>query len=101
MSQWLYDYRITPRGFEIYLFGFLTVYILPPQNIVAASIVYGLWGGLDYGSHSFNTLSMGNRLRSKWVLVEKRRGVRFFAITPKNPNGFVRDVARLAAAAAS
>jgi hypothetical protein len=90
--QWLFDYKVTARGLEIYLVGFLTVYILRPKNLVSAQVVYGMFGGFDYGSNSFNTIALGNRFRTTWVLVKKRWWPNFLAITPKNPKEFAREL---------
>ena len=88
MFGWLWEYYVTPAGFEIRLFRFLLIYRLAKQSIVSVRIVTGL-GNLDFGSHPWNTVSLGNRPRLKWVLVEKKCWPRFLGITPNNPEQFI------------
>ncbi len=50
---------------------------------------------IKFGSYPWNRIALGNRLRGTWVLVEKRWWPRFLAITPDDPETFVREIERL------
>jgi hypothetical protein len=92
MSGLLWEYYATPAGFEVRLFRLLLIYRLRKENIVDAHIIDGMFNFLALfrlGGHPWNTISMGNRLRRRWVLLEKRGWPRFLAITPNNPEEFV------------
>jgi hypothetical protein len=93
MSGLLWEYYATPEGFEVRLFRLVLIYRLRRENIVAAHIIDGMFNFaavFKLGGHPWNILSMGNRLRRRWVLLEKRRWPRFLGITPDNPDEFVR-----------
>jgi hypothetical protein len=94
--MWMvFDYFATSQGIEVRLFRTFTVYRLRRTNIVAAHLVEGMLNFRDLvrlGSHPWNTISMGNRWRKKWVMVEKRCWPRFLAITPPNPEEFVASL---------
>ena len=89
MYGWFWEYYVTSTGLEFRLFRVLPVYWLRHQHIVSARVVTGWFGGFKFGCHPWNTVSLGNRLRWNWVLVQKRRCPRFLAITPDDPEGFV------------
>ena len=95
MYGWLWDCYVTSSGLELRLFKLLPMYWLSGHNIVGVHIVRGWLGGFQLGSHPWNTVALGNRLRRTWVLVEKRRWPRFLAITPDDPETFIREVGRL------
>jgi hypothetical protein len=91
MSGLLWEYYATPAGFEVRLFRLLLIYRLRKENIIDAHIIDGVFNIralLRLGSHPWKTISMGNRWRRRWVLLEKRRWPRFLAITPNNPDEF-------------
>jgi len=94
MFSFLWQYYARPEGFEVRLFCLFLIYRLGPQNIVAAHVVDGVFNFkavAALGGHPWNVVSMGNRLFPRqWVLLEKRRWPRFLAITPKDPEVFVR-----------
>lgn len=90
----IWEYFVTHEAFEMRLFRFVPIYRLKKRNIVAAHLVRGM-RGLEFGSHPFNTIGMGNRLRWNWVLIEKRRWPRFLGITPKDPEAFVGQIRTL------
>jgi hypothetical protein len=95
MYGWLWDCCITSSGLELRLFKVLPIYWLSGHNIVGVHIVRGWLGGFQLGSHPWNTVALGNRLRWTWVLVEKGWWPRFLAITPDDPETFIREVGRL------
>ncbi|SRR6266508_3857021 len=94
MCGLLWEYFITPFGLEIRVCGYLPIYRLKNRNIIGAYLVEGI-DELAFGGHPWNTLRIGNRLRWRWVLVEKRWWPRFLAITPKNPDDFVKHINQL------
>ena len=98
MYAWLFDYFLTPSAFEIRIAGNLTVYRLNKRDILGAHIIQnwfsgGFWVGA-FGNHPWNTVRLGNRLRRRYVLLEKRRWPRFLAISPDNPDEFVQLLGR-------
>ncbi len=95
MFRWLWDCYVTPRGLEFRLFRLVLLYRLRLHNVVSVRIVTGWFRGFKFGSHPWNTIALGNRLRWTWVLVEKRWWPRFLAITPDNPETFVREIERV------
>jgi hypothetical protein len=94
MYGWLWEAFVTATALEIRLFGFLLVYRLSKENLVSARVISGLTGGREFGAHPWNTLSLGNRIRREWVLVEKTRWPRFIGITPKDANEFVHRLSK-------
>ena len=62
-------------------------------DIITAHVIEGLlkggFGVRELGSNPWNTLNIRNRFRRRYVLMEKRGGFRFLAITPDDPDGFV------------
>jgi hypothetical protein len=90
----IWEYLITREAFEVRLFGFVPIYRLKKESIVAAHLGHGL-RALEFGSHPLNTITMGNRLRRDWVLLEKRWWPRFLGITPKDPEAFVGQIRAL------
>jgi hypothetical protein len=88
----LWEYYATSRGLEIRVFRLLTVYVLRRARIMRVRLVRGFDGFGPLGWHPWNTLSMGNRWRRQRVLVEKRGWPRFLAITPRDPEAFVREL---------
>lgn len=90
MYGWLWEYYATHAGLEIRLFKFLPIYRLNKRNIVSARIIDGVFGGWKFGAQPWNTISIWNRVRRRWVLVEKRWWPRFLAVTPRDPEKFIR-----------
>jgi hypothetical protein len=82
------SYFATEMAFEVRMLRTLTVYRLRKENIVSARVIE-VWR-VEFGAHPWNTIAMGNRLRRRWVLLEKRRWPRFIGITPGDPDAFVR-----------
>jgi hypothetical protein len=89
MYAWVFEYYVTATGFEVRIFKLLPLYRLRKRNIVSPRAINGFFGAAAFGSHPWNTVSMGNRLRRRWVLLEKRCWPRFLAITPAEPDVFV------------
>ena len=90
MYGWVWDYFVGERGFEVRLFRHLLICRLSKANIVSARVIEGFFGAGEFGAHPWNTFSMGNRVRRRWVLLEKRCWPRFLGITPADPDAFVR-----------
>ena len=93
MYAWVFEYFVSPIGFEIRLFRSLLIYPLKRENIVNAHVIDGWFGGWKYGSRPWNTIVIANRFRRQWVLLEKRRWPRFLSITPDDATGFVQTLA--------
>jgi hypothetical protein len=88
----LWDYFVTPKGFEIRLFRLLLIYRLKRENIVEAHIIDGFFGMASVsrlGGHPWNVISLRNRFERRWIMLEKRCWPRFLAISPKNPDEFI------------
>jgi hypothetical protein len=88
-----WDYFVTPEHFEIRVFCFLPVYRLKLNNVVAVHPIDGMFNLAaigKLGGHPWNTVSLGNRWKRRWILLEKRSWPRFLAITPKHPSDFAQ-----------
>lgn len=98
MSGWFWDYFVTPQGFEIRLFRFLLIYRLRRDQIVRVHIIDGMFnfGALmAVGWHPWNTISLGNRWRRRWILLEKKWWPRFLAISPNNAELFAEELEKM------
>ena len=86
----LWEYYATAEGLEVWLFRLLLVYRLKRKNIIAAHIIEGFNFSAIFGlgAYPWNTLSMGNRWRRKWIMLEKKGWPRFLGITPSNAEDF-------------
>jgi hypothetical protein len=92
----LWDYFVTPKGFEIRLLRFVLIYRLKRENIIGVHPIDGMLNFGAYrrlGGHPWNTISMCNRWQRRWIMLEKRWWPRFLAVSPKNPDKFTRDLA--------
>lgn len=89
----MYDCFATPKGLEVRLFRRLLIYRLRKENIVNAHVIEGMFkfaALIKRGSYPWNTISMGNRICRRWILLEKRQWPRFLAITPDDPERFIQ-----------
>jgi hypothetical protein len=98
-ADWLVSYFITPQAFELRLFGRLTIYRVRKERIIGAHIstefrgfLKRLFGAWELRGHPWNTFNMGSPFRRRYVLIEKRGWMRFLAITPDDPDRFVKSL---------
>jgi hypothetical protein len=85
-----WDFRVTDRGVEEYVLGFLRVRTIPFDEIDGVRLMTRA----DLFPLKPRR-SAGNRIGSRGVLLTKRRGLlKTIALTPADPTGFVDSVAR-------
>jgi hypothetical protein len=81
-----YDYQLSDDAVEIVLFLSLPVFRIPFDDIAQIEMSWG-WG------RSYAVLRIGNRPFSNGVLITRKGALlSSVAITPRDPEQFVRDV---------
>src|ERR1700674_1537522 len=73
MRSLLWECYLTPTRYEVRLFRLIPVYRLRYRNVADVHIIDGAFNFralLQLGTHPWNTVSMKNRWRSRWILLE-------------------------------
>lgn len=88
MLTWLYDVKIDTLGIRFVLFQWLTVNLLPWENIDSVREI----GVLSPGS--LTAYNFKSRFLSRTFLIHKRRGwfARKVLVTPKDPDLFLSAI---------
>jgi hypothetical protein len=86
-GRYVYNYRVTPRGIEIVLFG-----RLPIKRVLFGSIAEIQVGPPRREMLPFKGVAFGNRVWGRTVVVRQKAGALTLFITPDDPEQFVGKV---------
>jgi hypothetical protein len=83
----IYDVKLRDRVLQVVVFGFIPIAGFSLDTFEEVYVEEG-WRF----TNPFRSLALGNRPRSRYVIVERRGLIRYIAFTPGDPDAFVEAV---------
>lgn len=88
----LYDAKLTADRLKIVVFGIIPMASFNPNRFIDAYIERGL---VTFAHNPFRTLSLGNRLRFRHIVIIRRGIIKTILLTPSNPELFLDKLREL------
>lgn len=87
--RFVYSYALTDSRFEVRLFGRFAIYSIARESIVAATVWRFSPATL---ARTFSTLSFGNRIFGRAIVIERHATPRYLVVTPDDPDALLAAI---------